>query len=68
MNGTPIHKPLCLHSIVFIYLSSDYVVNRWQYATIGSDYLAEIQSYANINDTKSFYGAQMGVHWPSNLS
>ena len=29
---------------------------------------AQIQSYANINDTKSFYEALMGVCWPSRFS
>ena len=30
--------------------------------------MAQIQSYANINDTKSFYEALRGVYWPSRFS
>ena len=29
---------------------------------------AQIQSYANINDTKSFYEALRGVYWPRRFS
>ena len=41
---------------------------RWMENNWWAQKVAQIQSYANINDAKSFYEALMAVYWPSCFS